>query len=488
MIDTTVNIVKEKGVTMAILAIAASLCIYLSLFFQYSMGIVFGLFPFILCYIFFSIYKPYTSLLILFVCNYFIMGTGRYFSFPIPTTNIYDLFFALIFTSIIIRQIYQEDKFQNIFNLYTLFSLLWLSYCIINLGNNITGEIQAEAWLKSIRPWAIYSFFTCLIISITAKHYTFIYYILIIWGFLTLLGAAKGYWQRNHGFDNGEWIWLLTRGGSTHLIRSGIRYFSFFTDAANFGCSMGLSAIVYLLSALYIKSKYLKIFFIIVGIAGIYGLLISGTRAAVAVPIAGLGLFIILAKKWKIGIVATIILIGGVGVLKYTTIGNSNNLVRRMRTAFNPDDASFQVRLNNQKALRTYMSEAPFGIGIGVNTGGYLSPQNKFHFASTCPPDSDLVNIWIQTGKVGLVVFLIIQFFIYLTGSYILLFRIKNPEIRGPLIGMLCGCAGMLVASYANNISIMFPNGPLIYTCLTLVFLGPYFDKQYTAEHGGKTT
>jgi hypothetical protein len=34
---------------------------------------------------------------------------------------------------------------------------------------------------------------------------------------------------------------------------------------------------------------------------------------------------------------------------KYTTIAQGNAQVRRMRTAFDPNDASLQVRLDNQK-------------------------------------------------------------------------------------------------------------------------------------------
>lgn len=479
------NIVKDKIGTMAFLVVVTILCAYFSLSFQPPISIALGLLPFILCGIFLSIYQPYISILSLFILNYFIMGFGRYKSIPIPITNVYDLFFVLIFASIVLRQIYQKDNFRNILNLYTLFSLIWLLYCTINIGNNITGEIQAEAWLKTVRPLAVYSFFTCLIVSIAGRHYSFIRYFLIVWGVLTLLAAAKGYWQRNHGFDHAEWVWLMVRGGSTHLIASGIRFFSFFTDAAAFGCSMGLSSVVFFLSSFYTPKLYLKLFYLIVAIAAFYGLLISGTRAAIAVPIAGLGLFIFLSKNWKIGITAAVLLIGGVFFLKSTDIGNSNRLIRRMRTAFDIKDESFQVRLNNQKVIRTYMAEIPFGIGIGVNSD-HIPPSNKYYYLATCPPDSDLVNIWIRTGKVGLTVYLVIQFFIFLCGSYILLFRIKNPEIRGPLSGMLCGCAGMLVASYANMFYFQFPNGPIIYTCLTLVFLGPYFDKQYTAEHDGK--
>ena len=80
-------------------------------------------------------------------------------------------------------------------------------------------------------------------------------------------------------------------------------------------------------------------------------------------------------------------------------------------------------------------------------------------------------------GNSGTVCVLGMHAILFLSGSYILLFKIRNPEIRGPLTGMLCGCAGILVASYANMVYFQFPNGILIYSCFTFVFLGPYLDK-----------
>ena len=37
-----------------------------------------------------------------------------------------------------------------------------------------------------------------------------------------------------------------------------------------------------------------------------------------------------------------------------------------MRTAFNPNDPSLQVRIENQKKLSVYLATRPFGGGIGL--------------------------------------------------------------------------------------------------------------------------
>ena len=216
------------------------------------------------------------------------MGINRYYPIPIPITNIFDLLFGIMLTLIILKQVYtDDDNRKNAMNAYTFVLLGWLLYCIINAGNGITGELYPEAWLRILRPWA----------------------------------AAKGYWQKNKGFDSTELAWLWAYGARTHFIHSGIRYFSFFTDAAIFGSTMGLSCTTFFLSALYSKNRYLKLFYFVVSMAGFYGLLIAGTRAAIAIPIAGLGVFLFLSKNWKIGMLSFLLLVGGVGMLKYTKIG-----------------------------------------------------------------------------------------------------------------------------------------------------------------------
>lgn len=486
MLTKEINI-THRGQVIASLVIGLFLCTWTAFTMKPSTGIAIGLLPFAMLFIFLCINKPAILLGITFIANYIVMGINRYYSIPIPITNIFDLLYGIMLALIFLKQLQINHNFQKILNAYTGITFIWLLYCIINIGNGITGELYMEAWLRILRPWALYPILTCIILSVHCNQYRFIHYFLVLWGVMTLLGAAKGYWQKNKGFDSTELTWLWTYGARTHFIHSGIRYFSFFTDAASFGASMGLSCTVFTLTFFYTKNLYLKLFYLMTGMAGFYGLLIAGTRAAIAIPIVGLGVFLFLSKNWKVCAISCILLFGGIGILKYTRIGDDNKLIRRMRTVFDANDQSMQVRYENQKALNAYMSEMPFGIGMGVQNG-VIPPQNKYYFVSICPADSSLVDVWIQMGIVGLCVFLGMHAAIFISGSYILLFKIRNPEIRGPLTGMLCGCAGILVASYANMVYFQFPNGILIYSCFTFIFLGPYLDKLYTETHGQQPT
>ncbi|MGL4851997.1 MAG: O-antigen ligase family protein [Phocaeicola sp.] len=475
------SFIEEQGGVLGIAFISVAVSIYCTITLGYTIGIGLAIAPFAFISFLIAINQLHILLLLTFLLNYFIMGLGRYIQYPIPITNIFDIIFVVVLSIIIIKQLQAKGNFANILNGYSFFILIWVLYCFINIGNNITGEIHLEPWMKTVRPIAFYPLIVSVIIAINAKHHSFIHHFLITWGVLSIVASARGFWQKNFGFDPVEYGWLMTRGHSTHIINSGIRYFSFFTDAANFGCSMGLSAITFFIASFYGKQKFRNLFYLLVSAISLYGMLLSGTRAAIAVPFVGMALFILLAKNKKIAGTALSLLLLTIFILKFTTLGGSNSMIRRMRTVFDSNDASMNVRLDNQKALKSYMAEAPFGIGIGVG-GENLSPMNKFYFVSICAPDSDLVYIWMRTGVVGVSIYLILHLLIFGCGSFLLLFRVRNPEIRGLLAALLSGSAGLFVASYANQVYFQFPNGPIVYTCLTLVFLGPYFDKQYSDE------
>jgi len=153
----------------------------------------------------------------------------------------------------------------------------------------------------------------------------------------------------------------------------------------------------------------------------------------------------------------------------------SVSYVRRMRTAFHPtEDASFMLREENKRKLRRMLADKPFGYGIGsTNASGKDSSQ-----IIRIPPDSGLVKIWIETGIVGLIFYLLIMLMIIGRGSYIIFFKIKNPELKGIEIALLCGFAGILAASYTNDVFMSFPNGPILYMSAAFIFMAEHFDRE----------
>ena len=193
----------------------------------------------------------------------------------------------------------------------------------------------------------------------------------------------------------------------THLLSTGIRYFSLFSDAGNFGAIMGMTTTVYSILFTKTSSRKLRNFYLVIAIMGFLGMLMSGTRGSVMIPLGGLLLYCLICRNIKATIVTAVSGITIFCFFSFTDIGESNAMIRRMRTAFRPtEDASYIVRKENQKKLAEYLKYKPFGEGLGL--GGVEARKYGSRLTTLIPHDSFYVKIWMETGIVGLVLFLTI--------------------------------------------------------------------------------
>lgn len=414
--------------------------------------------------------NPYKLFYVYFVLNYFIMGINRYHS--LKSGLIMLVFSIIILVLIFVKSCWNRENIpikNCILNPMFLIWLIWFSYCALLLFN---PNVYFFPWCVGIGNYAFYALFTIFLISIFFRSYKSVRFFLFLWSICTFVAVFKACWQKFHGFDYAEKDWLFVGGGArTHIIYSGIRYFSLFTDAANFGTSMGMSLIVFMIVAFYTKGIYEKIYYFIIAFGAGYGFMISGTRSAMMVPFAALASYVAFSGKIKPMISGLTVIIGLFVFLNLTTIGNSNPLIRRMRSAFDTSDASLNVRLENQKKFKTYMKDLPFGVGIQMDS----DPRIKMPIIAT---DSWFVKIWVETGIVGLIIHLTLMAILFAWGGYILLFKIHHREVRGVLAAMFAGAIGLFASSYGNEV-MGFPNGLLVWICEAFVFVGPYIDEHF---------
>jgi hypothetical protein len=148
-----------------------------------------------------------------------------------------------------------------------------------------------------------------------------------------------------------------------------LRVFSFYSDAGQFGASQAHTAVVAFILFINEKARGRKFFYLVTGVLCILGMLISGARGAIAIPVIGFFTYLVLIRNFKIVVVGVVIFAILFGLLKFTHVGQGIYQINRLRTALNPNDASFQVRLENQKKLKLYLNAHPFGGGIG--SAGY---------------------------------------------------------------------------------------------------------------------
>ena len=413
---------------------------------------------------------------------YFFVCVMRYFQISKLSFGL-DILLIYMVCALILSVLNRKKEFDisQTVNGLTFFYSIWVLYILIQILNPGTEEFGITHAFRILIfcNLAIYISLSLLLNTPKVLHY-----FLICWGCFTIIAFIKLMYQKYVGFDLGERIFLHQGGERTHILVTGIRYFSIFTDAGNFGPHMGAVAVIYSIACIYIKNNWLKIFFAVVAIMGLIGMFLSGTRSAIAVPFGGLVLYCLLCKNIKIFTSVAVIGLLSFSFLAFTNIGDSNRFIHRMRTAMQPkEDASFNTRLTNREMISEHMKDKPWGIGIEKSIPMLWSKPDGSYREGILPPDSYFVDIWIQYGIIGLIIHIIMYSGILLWGSYLVLFRLNNFYLRQILAIFLGAVLGFLINGYAGQCIEQPPTNIFIYSLLAFVMNGPYIDKQLSKEN-----
>ena len=465
----------ENGGRVALLFLLFALAIYEFINAGFNAYAVICLSPLaiLFCYVAFKWRRSVFWTLI--VINWFLMN--RNFSYPIPVSLI-DEILELILIAIAIIDLRETPHFERAWNLMFLAIMIWCGLCLLEVLNDTCGlGINIGTWYAGARLIAYQLIYIFLVFSIYISSPEILMRYIKIWALLSLFSAIWTWKQQNIGLSPTETGFLYGGGRTTHLIQGGtlIRYWSTFSDAAAYGCNAAAASLAFLIFGITSKIKKDKLFFIIIGILVIKSMFASGTRTAIFCIFAGFAVYIVLSKSIKIAVPASII--GGLllFILAFTNIGQGNQQIRRMRSAFDKNDASGNVRAINQATMRKYMRDAPWGIGIGMGNNN-VPANNKFNKMATIPPDSEYVFIWLRAGIIGISVFIITMLIMLGGACYIVMFKLKNSSLIGIGGGLCCAFVAIQLGGYANQVLLQYPNGLIFYGGLTIVFILPYLE------------
>jgi hypothetical protein len=418
----------------------------------------------------------------LIVIDYFLQMHGG----PIPSgipMSLWNEMLEIILMAIAIIDTSKESGFGKCANLMLFALIIWCGFCTLQILNDTCNiGIDISSWYTGARLMAFQILYAFIVFSIYISSPKILINYLRLWAVLSLFSAYWTWKQKYVGFTHTEYNWLYNGPGRvTHIINAGtlIRYFSTFSDAANYGCNAAASAVCFLIVALTSKITWERLFFTIVSVCVIWGMFQSGTRTAIFCMAAGFMVYIILSKSFKIAVPFGIFLSLAVILLVFTNIGQGNQQIRRMRSAFNKDDASANVRDVNKAAIRKYIQDAPWGLGIG-STQKNIPANNVYRKLSTIPPDSEYVYIWVHTGVIGLTVFIITTLIMWIGACWVVMFRLKNRSLIGIGAGLCCAFVAIQLGAYANQILMQFPNCLTFYGGLAIVYILPYLEPEWT--------
>jgi putative inorganic carbon (hco3(-)) transporter len=394
----------------------------------------------------------------------FLMGATRFLNAEAPVGTALDGLLVLTLVGVFLNG--RQMNWKRLRNPAFYVLILWVSYTILEYFN--PNAPYRPAWFYHARSFSLSWFILGIIVSVTPITKANVWLMIRTWLVWSVLAALWGFKQQYLGLTSSEVAWLAAGNERTHVLWGQLRSFSFYSDAGQFGSEMAGVSLVCLILFFRTKNLFHKLCWGVLAALLFWGFAVSATRSALFVLIAGYPAYLGLQRKiWPIiqGVAMAAPLLA---VLLFTNIGDSVYQIYRIRTALRPTkDESFLVRLENQKKIRAYMKDLPFGTGMGTSsaTGMRFSPN---HWAAQIPPDSWYVQLWIETGFVGLSVYLFMLAVMILWGTY-QLWRIKDPWLFTMMIALLAEFIGIAVVSYSNPILAQFPTSSVLYITSMLI-------------------
>lgn len=421
-------------------------------------------------------YQMLVFWLLIFI-NYFIMWQEMPLPSGIPVSMVNELLEIVLLAFLIIDV--KDTKYERLGNIMFFTLIIWCGFCTLEVLNDTCGlGMDVASWYQGVRLMSFQLMYAFIVFTLYISDSKILTKYLFVWGALALFAVFWVYKQKYIGLTPHENAWLHGSHGRQHLIAGGslIRYWSIFTDAANFGVGMASTAIAFIIFGITSKIRKHRIYFLIVGFACAWAMFPTGTRTAIFTFIAGFMTYIFLSKSFKIAIPVTIVFAIFVFILAFTNIGNGNQQIRRMRSAFDKEDASSNARSINQTAMRKYLKEAPWGLGLGNKD---VPANNKFNYVYHLPADSEYVYIWMRTGVIGITTFLICTAFMLFGACWIVFFTLKSPSLRGIGAGFCCAMVSQQLGGYGNQVLMQFPNCLTFYGGLAIVYILPYIEKEW---------
>ncbi|EON77907.1 hypothetical protein ADIS_1620 [Lunatimonas lonarensis] len=438
--------------------------------------------PVAIAFFFWVFQHPRNALTFTIACAFLAIGLIRYVpDLPLGLTVDFALILAIVAA---IFHTNLKTDFKILENGLIVVTVIWLLYNVAQIANPEARSVAA--WVYAVRGTALYMVLTIpltLLYARTNKDLTRFFELIF---FFSVLASIWGLRQYIFGVDAAEERWLNTGPRTTHILFGNLRVFSFFSDAGQFGAGIGHAGLMAAILAAGPFSIRNRLIFALLAILFLYLLVISGTRGALFVPVAGAMAYLFASKNFSTMTVGIVVLGALIFFLKFTTIANDNYQVRRMRSALDPEDASLTVRKLNQERFKIYLSTRPFGGGIGTS-GSWGQRFSPGTFLAETPNDSWYVKIWAEMGIVGLSLHLGILAYISLMGL-LKIWKVKDPRLRQKLLALFGGNFGIIVASYGNPILGQMPTGIIIYMSWAYFFLAEELDNELQDKNTKKIT
>lgn len=396
------------------------------------------------------------------VMAYLIMYVAG-FGIDFPFGTLMDATLALLLIGFFIKQKY-EPNWDIFKNSVTFIILVWIGYNLIQIANPYSES--RLAWIYTIRTVAaiMLSYF---VFNYQIKTVSLIRLIIKIWLSLSFIAALYALKQEYFGFFAYEQRILDSNPllQSLLYINGHWRKNSIFSDPVAFAYNMVISSILCICLIFGPTNRNTKILLGTLTALFLYVMLFSGTRAANILLPAAMMLFAVLKFNKQILIFAVGFIIVMIGLINVPT---SNTNLQRFQSAFKPsNDASYNVRAQNQKRIQPYIQSHPIGGGLGA-TGVWGVRFAPSSFLAQFPPDSGYIRVAVELGWIGLFLICSLMFIVLKTGinNY---FKIQDPELKTYCLAMVLIIFALNIGNFPQEALVQFPLNVYFYLFIALI-------------------
>jgi len=443
------------------LLLAALVISYITVKTPLILGLVlFGLIAGIL-FLFITFVYPKVGFFSAFVLPFFLFILDRWIGYDIQFGSAIQAIMAVTLVIILFKKFSRNDlSFSFLKNNVSIAFLALMLYNVFQgLNPNQTSII---GWLIVLKG-SLSLICTYIVAMYLCQDLKFIKQFIALWIFMAFISALYACHQEWFGLADFELRYIhADQLRYNRIFNQGhYRKFSLLSDPAAFGMFMAASSIItFVVAASPIKNR-LRIILVVAGIFMLLAMSYSGTRTAVAmIPAAILliGLMTITNRR-VLFFSACLALIFGF-IIFGPIYGNTT--VNRIRSTFDTENASLNVRDVNKQFIQPYIWEHPFMGGGLLTTGPQGARYSPNHYLAGFPPDSGYLKTALETGITGLVLFMVF-IFVGLKEGIRNYYHTRQGKLKYVYLAFVAFVFACSIALYAQSVTAQIPIAFLFY-------------------------
>ncbi|MEO1021626.1 MAG: O-antigen ligase family protein [Bacteroidota bacterium] len=353
--------------------------------------------------------------------------------------------------------------------------LIWVVYHVLQVGNPVAAS--RVAWFYVMRPAVAYPFLFFIAMNMLKTPAD----LRKVWAFVTAgitITILWGLIQHVNGYFDFE-MKYLEAADAIHLvyIQGRWRIFGTLTSPAQYGVVVTIFGMIFLLLGVFLKTR-IRYVYLVLALAAFTAMVFSGTRTAyIVIPLA-IGAMVVLERKPKLYALSA-----GLGIIFLVVImmPTNNYHVKRIQSVFKTEeDASFQVRENNRKAIMPFIYSHPLGGGLG-STGVWGMRFSPYTQLAQFAPDAGYMRVAVELGWVGFILYMILLIRLFFL-SLMSFKKLTNPSLRVLGLALLSGLSTLFLIEYAQDINGKLPMNILLWILLAILIRLPNIQKVNTDE------